>query len=64
MNLRKRKPKMTVTYGGRSNKDWDYNARKQQEAADLDAILDKLKRSGYGSLSANEKKQLFDASKK
>ena len=64
VNLRKRKPKMTVTYGGRSNKDWDYNARKQQEAAGLDAILDKLKRSGYGSLSANEKKQLFDASKK
>ena len=30
----------------------------------IDAILDKLKRSGYGSLSADEKKQLFDASKK
>lgn len=64
VNLRKRKPKMSVTYGGRSNKDWDYNARKQQEAANIDAILDKLKRSGYGSLSADEKKQLFDASKK
>ncbi|MGM9796307.1 MAG: rhomboid family intramembrane serine protease [Parabacteroides sp.] len=64
VNLRKRKPKMSVTYGGRSNKDWDYNARKRQEAANIDAILDKLKRSGYGSLSADEKKQLFDASKK
>lgn len=64
VNLGKRKPKMSVTYGGRSNKDWEYNARKQQEVANIDAILDKLKRSGYGSLSADEKKQLFDASKK
>lgn len=64
VNLGKRKPKMSVTYGGRNAKDWDYNARKHQEAADIDAILDKLKRSGYGSLSADEKKQLFDASKK
>lgn len=64
VNLGKRKPKMSVTYGGRSNKDWEYNARKQQQAANIDAILDKLKRSGYGSLSADEKKQLFDASKK
>ena len=64
VNLGKRKPKMSVTYGGRSNKDWEYNTRKQQEAANIDAILDKLKRSGYGSLSADEKKQLFDASKK
>ncbi len=64
VNLGKRKPKMSVTYGGRINKDWEYNARKQQQAANIDAILDKLKRSGYGSLSADEKKQLFDASKK
>lgn len=64
VNLGKRKPKMSVTYGGRSNKDWEYNARKQQEAANIDTILDKLRRSGYGSLSADEKKQLFDASKK
>lgn len=64
VNLGKRKPKMHVTYGGRSRADWDYNARKQQEAANLDAILDKLKRSGYDSLSTDEKKQLFDASKK
>ena len=63
VNLGKRKPKMSVTYGGRSNKDWEYNARKQQQAANIDAILDKLKRTGYGSLSADEKKQLFDASK-
>lgn len=62
-NIGKRKPKMKVTYK-RTETDYDYNARKNKETQDLDAILDKLKRSGYGSLSAEEKKQLFDASKK
>lgn len=63
VNLGKRKPKMRVTYK-RPETDYAYNARKHQEAADLDAILDKLKRSGYTSLSAEEKKKLFDASNK
>ncbi|MDL2208580.1 rhomboid family intramembrane serine protease [Parabacteroides sp. OttesenSCG-928-O15] len=62
-NLGKRKSKMKVTYK-RTESKYDYNARKNQEANDLDAILDKLKRSGYESLSADEKKKLFDASKK
>ena len=62
-NLGKRKPKMKVTYK-RAETDYEYNARKQRESADIDAILDKLKRSGYESLSADEKRQLFDASKK
>lgn len=59
----KRKPKMKVTYK-RPETDYEYNARKNQENKDLDNILDKLKRSGYDSLSAEEKKRLFDASKK
>lgn len=62
-NLFSRKPRMKVTYK-RPETDYEYNARKQREAADLDAILDKLKRSGYQSLTSDEKKQLFDASKK
>ena len=62
-NLFSRKPRMKVTYK-RAETDYEYNARKQREAADLDAILDKLKRSGYQSLTSDEKKQLFDASKK
>lgn len=62
VNLFKRKPKMKVTYK-RAETDYEYNARKRQEEADLDDILDKLKRSGYQSLSAEEKKRLFDASK-
>lgn len=63
VNLFKRKPKMKVSYK-RTETDYDYNARKHQENIDLDVILDKLKRSGYESLSAEEKKKLFDASKK
>ncbi len=62
-NLFSRKPKMKVTYQ-RPETDYDYNARKQKEMQTIDAILDKLKRSGYQSLSSEEKKQLFDASKK
>ena len=63
VNMGKRKPKMRVTYK-RAETDYEYNARKHQEVVDLDAILDKLKHSGYGSLSSEEKKKLFDASKK
>lgn len=63
VNLGKKKPKMTVTYK-RTETDQEYNARKNQEGKNLDDILDKLKRSGYDSLSKEEKKQLFDASKK
>lgn len=62
VNLGKRKPKMRVTYK-RPETDYEYNARKHQETVEIDTILDKLKRSGYASLSAEEKKKLFDASK-
>lgn len=44
--------------------DYDYNYRKKQESKNIDVILDKLKQSGYSSLSSEEKRQLFDASKK
>ncbi|MDR1981928.1 MAG: rhomboid family intramembrane serine protease [Tannerellaceae bacterium] len=62
VNLGKRKPTMHVSYR-RTESDHDYNARKHKESAELDTILDKLKRSGYGSLSAEEKKKLFNAGK-
>ncbi|MDR1403838.1 MAG: rhomboid family intramembrane serine protease [Tannerellaceae bacterium] len=63
VNMGKRKPKMRVSYK-RAETDYDYHARKHEENRALDAILDKLKQSGYASLSAEEKKQLFDAGKK
>jgi len=57
------KPKMKAHRGGRMQ-DYDYNARKKAQSEEIDRILDKLKKSGYGSLTAEEKKRLFDASKK
>ena len=61
--LSSKKPKMKVSKGGRAA-DYDYNARKKQQSEEIDRILDKLKKSGYGSLTQEEKKRLFDASKK
>ena len=42
--------------------DMEYNARKQQRQAEVDAILDKIRKSGYDSLTKEEKKRLFEAS--
>lgn len=58
-----KRPKMEVHYGDKA-KDYDYNARKKQQSEEVDRILDKLKKSGYNSLTTEEKKRLFDASKK
>ena len=41
----------------------EYNARKKQRQAEVDAILDKIRKSGYDSLTKEEKKRLFEASK-
>lgn len=60
---RVKKPKMEVHYGDKQ-KDYDYNAMKKEGEAEVDRILDKLRKSGYGSLSEEEKRKLFDASKK
>lgn len=60
---RRKKPKMNVEYR-RKETDMEYNERKYSEQAEIDAILDKLKKSGYSNLSPEEKKKLFDASKK
>lgn len=41
--------------------DWDYNARKKAEQDEIDRILDKIRRSGYDSLTDDEKRKLFDS---
>lgn len=63
---RSRKPKMKVHYKARTDrqKDYDYNARQKAQSDEIDRILDKLKKSGYESLTTEEKKSLFDASKR
>ena len=59
----KRKPKMKVHYGDRQQQ-YDYNARKKANEDEINRILEKLKKSGYGSLSDDEKKKLIDASRR
>ena len=68
-NLFKRTPKMKVNKGGkqtasRVKTDAEYNKEKRANEAAIDAILDKIKQHGYKSLTAEEKRELFDRSKK
>jgi hypothetical protein len=60
-----RKPKMKVHVNNAAGRkaDYEYNARKKEQSDEVDRILEKLKKSGYGSLSDSEKRRLFDASK-
>ena len=44
--------------------DAEYNARQRKNQEEIDAILDKIRKSGYDSLTKEEKKKLFDQSRK
>ena len=60
-----RKPKMKVHVNnatGNRAADYEYNAQKRAQADEVDRILEKLKKSGYSSLSEEEKRKLFEAS--
>ena len=68
-NIFKRTPKIKVKQGGkqtasREKTDAEYNREKRANEAAIDAILDKIKQRGYESLTADEKRELFDRSKK
>ncbi len=54
----------TVHTSSRPLTDEEYNARKVQNQKKIDAILDKVARSGYKSLSEEEKEFLFKFSNK
>ncbi|MBL7941104.1 MAG: rhomboid family intramembrane serine protease [Flavobacteriales bacterium] len=56
MRVEKRFVRSTVT------KDAEFNAGKREKQARVDAILDKISRAGYDSLSKEEKDFLFKAS--
>ena len=67
---KKRKPKMEYTpyeeiheepQAPRS--DEEYNRQKAEKERDVDAILDKIAKNGYGSLTAEEKEFLFKNSR-
>ncbi|RYM33567.1 rhomboid family intramembrane serine protease [Brumimicrobium glaciale] len=66
------KPKMKAHKGGKSTTssstktqkqtDSEYNLDKKKKQAEIDAILDKISKSGYDSLTKKEKQILFDQS--
>lgn len=59
------RPKVKKTYStGRPLTDEEYRRRKVDEQEQIDAILDKIKVSGYNSLTSKEKELLFKASNK
>lgn len=60
-NQRHNNADMHVERGGKEA-DMEYNARKRQNQEEIDTILDKIRKSGYDSLTKEEKKKLFDAS--
>ena len=43
--------------------DEEYNVRQRKNQEEVDAILDKIRKSGYDSLTKEEKKKLFDQSR-
>jgi len=56
--LFKPRPKVSVSYK-KSESDHDFNRRRKDEQAAIDRILDKIAKSGYDSLTKEEKEILF-----
>lgn len=56
--LFKPKPKIKVRYK-KSKSDYEYNAQKKSNQDEIDKILEKISKSGYDSLSKDEKNSLF-----
>ena len=62
INLFKKRPSMNVSYENPSSAretDEEFTARKKQKNDEIDRILDKIKQSGYDSLTSDERKKLF-----
>lgn len=57
---RKLKVKKGKSGTNRKMSDAEYNMHKASNMAEIDRILDKIKESGYDSLSADEKRKLFE----
>ena len=57
-----KKPKMEAHFGGKQKEDSNAYTEKKAQDEEIDRILEKLKKSGYESLTAEEKKALFNAS--
>lgn len=61
-NLFKPKPKLRTSYSKRPLNDDQYNELRAERQKKTDAILDKIAKSGYESLTKEEKEFLFKAS--
>ena len=55
---------MKVSYKKTGNKEHDYNSKKASEQNEMNKILEKISKSGYTSLSKDEKELLFKYSDK
>jgi membrane associated rhomboid family serine protease len=64
VSLFSRRSKMKVTYtrSKRPVSDMEFNAQKRKRQSHIDRILEKIKASGYDSLTKQEKEDLFNAS--
>ncbi len=62
--LFKPKKKMKVTYKKTGNVDYDYQNKKASQQENINKILEKISKSGYSSLSKEEKEMLFKISDK
>jgi ABC-type amino acid transport substrate-binding protein len=55
--------KAEQTTDTRRESDEEYNVRQRKNQEEIDAILDKIRKSGYDSLTKEEKQKLFDQSR-
>ena len=62
-NTDRKRAKMKVQRSSRPMTDDEYNAHRAEHTREVDRILDKIKATGYDSLTKEEKQTLFDASK-
>ena len=63
-SLTKKRPHINMQRGGKYGQDMAYRQKEKEDEAELDRILDKVRRQGYGGLTEEEKKRLFDFSQK
>lgn len=49
----------TSVKGGKFDDEIDYNKRKKKEEEEIDRILDKVRKHGYGCLTEEEKRKIF-----
>lgn len=62
--LFKHKSKMKVTYRKPPRDDYEYNRQKHKQQDEINRILDKIAKTGYDSLTKQEKELLFKQGKK